>query len=148
MLWVLNFFPDWFFHLILLGGIGILMFASVVTKFPGLTQYGLEFKIVALVLIVAGLLFEGALSLEKDYKVQQAQLQHELDLANAKSAQIVTKVVDQVVYRDKIITVQGTNTVTYIDKWHDAIDKGCVLSKEAIDGINKNAAAPLIEVPK
>lgn len=142
MLWIITFFPAWFFHLVLLAGISILVFATVTSKFPGLAAYSVEFKIIALVLIIAGLMFEGAEQLQHDYTVKQAELQHEIDLANAKSQQVVTKVVDQVVYRDRIITKQGTNTITYIDKWHEAIDKGCVLSKEAIDGINKNADKP------
>lgn len=143
MLWIINFFPAWLFHAILLGGIAVLLAATLVTKIPGLTAYSLEFKIIALVLIISGLMFEGAETLNKDYLVQQAQLQHELDLANAKSAQIVTQVVDQVVYRDKIITKQGATTIQYVDRWHEAIDSTCTLSKEAIEGINKNAAKPV-----
>jgi hypothetical protein len=139
MLWLITTFPAWVFHLILFTGVAVLMFASLTSKIPGLAQYSLEFKIVSLVMIILGLMFEGALSLQNDYKIKEAELQHEIDVAEQKSATIVTKVVDQIVYRDKIITTQGTNTITYIDRVAPAIDKECTLSKEAVDGINQNA---------
>jgi Zn-dependent protease len=143
MLWLLNFFPVWVFHGILAAGVVALIVGAIANKIPPIMQYGLVLKLVGIVMIIAGLQFEGALSLKKDYDLQEAALKEQLLIAQAKGETIVTKVVEQIVYRDRTIVKQGADVVTYIDKWHEAIDKTCTLSKEAVKALNDAAKEPV-----
>ena len=143
MLWLLNFFPIWVFHGILAAGVIALIVGAIANKIPPIVQYGLMLKLVGIVLIVAGLQFEGALSLKKDYDLKEAQLKDQLLKAEAKGETIVTKVIEQIVYKDRVIVKQGQDVITYIDRWHEAIDKTCTLSVEAVKALNDAAIEPV-----
>lgn len=142
MLWIVSTFPVWVFHAVLILGIVLLVLTTITGNFPGLAVYSAQFKLIGLALVVAGLLLEGASSLHKDYLVKEAELQHQVDVANAKAPEITTKVVTQIVYRDRIITKQSEASNQFIKDNAAQIDHGCVLSKAAVDGFNKNLEAP------
>lgn len=144
MLWLLNTFPTWVFHGILFIGVMALFVTAVTSKIPVVSAYSLELRVVSLLMIIAGLMLEGAISLQKDYFLKEAALKEKLHIAETNAANAVTKVVEQIVYRDKVIVTQGTNVVTYIDKWHDAIDNNCTLSTEAINVHNAAAKSPVV----
>jgi hypothetical protein len=143
MLWLLNTFPVWVFHSILIGGFALLIVAYIFRMIPFVSAYALQIKVVSLVLIVAGLMFQGAISLKKDYDVREAKLQQEIDKANTRAAKIVTEVIEQVVYRDKIITKQGQDVIIYIDREAEKIDQACTLAIEAVNAHNAAATNPL-----
>jgi hypothetical protein len=143
MLWLLNFFPAWVFHGVLAAGVVAIILGVIAHNIPPAIQYGFMLKALGAVLIIAGLMFEGGLSLKKDYDLQEAALKEQLLIAQSRGETIVTKVVEQIVYRDRTIVKQGADVVTYIDRWHEAIDKTCTLSKEAVKALNDAAKEPV-----
>jgi hypothetical protein len=143
MLWLLNTFPVWVFHGILAAGILALIVGTIANKIPPIVQYGVLLKVLGLVLTVAGLQYEGALSLKKDYDLKEAALKEQLLIAQAKGETIVTKVIEEIVYRDRTIVKQGAEVINYIDRWHVDIDRTCVLSKEAVKALNDAAIEPV-----
>lgn len=148
MLWYIETFPIWVTHLILGIGIAGFVIGSVAHHMPTLEIYAVQLKVFGAFVILVGLMLEGAESLQKDYDVKRAELQHKLDIADAKSHEVVTQVVTQIVYKDRIIEKQSAASVQYIDRWHDAIDSTCQLSKEAIAGLNSNVDSPVLEEKK
>jgi hypothetical protein len=149
MLWLLNTFPVWVFHGILAAGVIALIVGAIANKIPPIMQYGMVLKVLGLVLIVAGLQYEGALSLKKDYDLKEAVLKQQLLIAQAKGETIVIKVIEQVVYRDKIITKKGADVIQFIDRETVKIDATCTLSNEAVKAHNDAASEPIVtEVAK
>jgi hypothetical protein len=149
MLWLLNTFPVWVFHAVLAAGVIAMVVGIAAHYFPPAVQYGFVLKLLGLVLIVAGLQYKGALSLKKDYDLKEAALKEQLLIAQAKGETIVIEVIEQVVYRDRIITKQGADVITYIDRMAPAIDATCTLSAEAVKAHNDAASEPIVtEVAK
>lgn len=143
MLWLLDTFPAWVFHGILGVGFVTLIIGAIANKIPPVAQYGLLLKVGGLCLIIAGLMFEGALSLKKDYDLKTGELQHKLEIAATQGETIVTRVVEELVYRDRVITKQGATVIQYIDREAEKIDATCTLSVEAVKAHNDAAATPL-----
>lgn len=144
MLWLLSTFPAWVFHSILIAGVTALIAGMIVRNFPPAVQYGFMLKLGGAFAIVIGLMFEGGLSLKKDYDLKEAELTAQLMTAQARGETIVVKVVEQIVYRDKIITKQGATVIQYIDRVSTVIDAMCTLIPEAVKAHNAAAAEPVV----
>ena len=106
----------------------------------------LPYRILIGALLLAGLFgygfYEGKITQSNVGKVAlDIAIQQKL-VAEQKASQITIQTVEKVVYRDKIIQVQGAKVTEYIDRWHEAIDQTCTLSKEAVSSLNQAAQEP------
>lgn len=146
MLWLLETFPDWLFHMVLAAGFAALIIGAIANKIMPLAQYGALIKISGLVLIIAGLMFEGALSLKKDYDLKTSELQNKLNIAATQGETIVTRVVEELVYRDRVVTKQGATVIQYIDRVSEKIDAACTVTEEAVQAHNDAARLTLDNV--
>jgi hypothetical protein len=142
-MWMLQFLPDavilWFCNILLLLGIGLTVLGFFVHKIPFLYQYQLPFKIAGVVLLAAGVYFRGGYAVEMTWRERVADLEKQLEVAAAKSAEVNTVIKDRVVFRDKIIKEQGKTLTEYVDRevvkvipdswaeyglsWPDPVDK-------------------------
>ena len=117
---MLQFLPDavilWFCNILLLLGIGLTVLGFFVHKIPFLYQYQLPFKIAGVVLLAAGVYFRGGYAVEMTWRERVADLEKQLEVAAAKSAEVNTVIKDRVVFRDKIIKEQGKTLTEYVDR--------------------------------
>jgi len=115
-MWLMNFLPDWIFHAILLAGVlGLL--ASFVLKFiPLFNTYKLPIQVGAILLIVVGVWFEGAMSNQAAWEARVAEMQAKVAAAEAKSAEVNTEVVTKLVNKTKIIHENGQDIINYVDR--------------------------------
>ncbi len=117
---MLQFLPDavilWFCNILLLLGVGLTVLGFFVHKIPFLYQYQLPFKIAGVVLLAAGVYFRGGYAVEMTWRDRVAELEKQLEVAAAKSAEVNTVIKDRVVYRDKIIKEQGKTLTEYVDR--------------------------------
>ena len=123
-MWLLNFTPDWFYHLILLVGI-LGLVASFVLKFiPFVSQYKLPIQVGALLLTIFGVYMEGGIANEQKWKHR----------ANSK---VITKYVTktEVVTQNRIVIQKEIS-----DKASD-IDANCKVVPSLVDVLNHSAAA-------
>ena len=121
-MWLMNFLPDWIFHAILLAGVlGLL--ASFVLKFiPFFSTYNLLIQIVAILLIVVGVWFEGAMSNQAEWEAKVKDLEVKIAEAEAKSAETNTKIVIKTVKQLELVRTRGNDIIKYVDR-EVAIDK-------------------------
>ena len=119
-MWVLQFLPDavilWFCNILLLLGIVLTVLGFFVHRIPFLYQYQLPFKIGGVVLLAAGVYFRGGYAVEMTWRERVAELEKQLEVAAAKSAEVNTVVQNKIVYRDKIIKEQGKTLIEYVDR--------------------------------
>jgi hypothetical protein len=119
-MWMLQFLPDavilWFCNILLLLGVGLTVLGFFVHKIPFLYQYQLPFKIAGVVLLAAGVYFRGGYAVEMTWRDRVAELEKQLEVAAAKSAEVNTVIKDRVVFRDKIIKEQGKTLTEYVDR--------------------------------
>ena len=85
-MWLLQWLPDWVFHLILLVGV-LGLGASFVLKFiPFVDQYKLPIQVAAVILIVLGVYMEGAISNQAWWELRVAEAEKRVAEAEKKAA--------------------------------------------------------------
>ena len=115
-MWLMNFLPNWIFHAILLAGVlGLL--ASFVLKFiPFFSTYNLPIQVGAILLIVFGVWFEGAMSNQAAWEAKVAEVQLKVAEAEVKSAEANTKIVTKIVKQLELVRTRGDDIIRYVDR--------------------------------
>jgi len=115
-MWLLTFFPYWVFDAVLL--IGILgLLASYLIKFiPFINTYQLPLQLIALTLTVIGVWFQGGITNDKQWETKVAELQKQVLVAEAKSAETNTEIVTKIVKQTQVIRERGDTITKYIDR--------------------------------
>ena len=115
-MWLMNFLPDWIFHAILLAGVlGLL--ASFVLKFiPVISTYKLPIQAAAILLIVVGVWFEGAMSNQAEWETRVAEMQVKVAEAEAKSQEENIKIVTKTVKQLELVRTKGQDIINYVDR--------------------------------
>ena len=141
-MWVLQFLPDSLIilvtNLLLLAGIAATVAGFFAHRIPVIWQYQLPFKVIGILLLVAGVYFRGGVAVEQTWRERVHQLEEKLKLAEAESAKVNEKIVEKIVYRDRVITKRGETIVQKVDQVI-TVEKDCRLPQEAIDVHNEAA---------
>ena len=103
MLWLINFLPDWGFHIVIFLGIGSLIASAILKRLPTLHTYSFIAYFAGLILIVGGVWFEGALSEKANWEEKVKDLENKVQVAEAKSQQVNTVIETKIVERVKIV---------------------------------------------
>jgi len=121
-MWLMNFLPDWIFHAMLL--IGVLgLIASFILKFiPAVGIYNLPIQIVAILLIVVGVWFQGAMSNQAEWEAKVKDLEVKIAEAEAKSAETNIKIITKTVKQLELVRTRGNDIIKYVDR-EVAVDK-------------------------
>ena len=141
-MWILQFLPDSLIilvtNLLLLAGIAATVAGFFAHRIPVIWQYQLPFKVIGILLLVAGVYFRGGVAVEQTWRERVHQLEEKLKLAEAESAKVNEKIVEKIVYRDRVITKRGETIVQKVDQVI-TVEKDCRLPQEAIDVHNEAA---------
>ena len=115
-MWILSWMPYWIFYAIFfLGVIGFI--ASLVMRFiPVVYMYKTPIQVVSIILIVIGTYMSGAISNEEAWQARVKELEVKVAESEAKAAKENTKIVEKIVYKDKIVKEKGDEIVKYIDR--------------------------------
>ncbi len=141
-MWLINFLPNWIFHLLLIGGIGAVIAAQVFKFIPVVSKYRLPILVSGIVLAAVGLFMEGAISNEEKWQLKVAEAEKRALAAEAKSAQENTKLVTKTVEKIKLIQdVQVVVQKEIVEK-ATVIDAECKVPREAVTLHNKAATRP------
>ena len=115
-MWLMNFLPDWIFHAVLLAGVlGLL--ASLVLKFiPVVSTYKLPIQAAAILLIVVGVWFEGAMSNQAAWEARVAEMQVKVAEAEAKSQETNVQIITKTVKKLELVRTRGDDIINYVDR--------------------------------
>lgn len=142
-MWMLSFIPDSLIalivHIILAVGVIGFFVGSFASKFPFISAYGNIVKIVAGILLVAGLYLEGGIGVEEEWRNKVAEAEAKVKIAEEKSKQENVRI--QTVYKDKVKIVKEQQIVIQerIKEVEKKIDAECKVASEAIDLLNQAA---------
>jgi alanyl-tRNA synthetase len=103
MSWLINFLPEWVFHIVIFLGIGSLIASAILKRLPTLYTYSFITYLTGLFLIVSGVWFEGALSEKTNWEEKVKELETKAQIAEAKSQQVNTVIETKIVERVKIV---------------------------------------------
>jgi len=147
-MWIMNFLPAWVFHAILtLGILGLL--ASVVLKFiPFISTYRIPLQVGALLLTIAGVWYEGAISNQAAWEAKVAALELKVKAAEAEAARENVKIVEKIVIQTKKVKEKGDDIITYVDREVIKYDNTCPIPVVVIKALNAAALNQAVEEGK
>jgi len=138
MFWILEIFPSWFWWLLLLAGFSGYFLSHLVP----LKTYQLPIKIVGGVVVLAVIFIMGLLYANGVWQQAASDLQHKVEVAEAKS-QVVNEIIkERVVTKTQVVKQRGENTVEYITREVVKHDASCVIPPEFVVAHNRAAEAP------
>ena len=119
-MWLLNFLPNYIFHILsLIGLIGL-----IVTLLPLPILYKSSIQIISIAILTFAIYMEGAISNQAKWQAKVAALQVEIAKKETISANITTEVITKYVDRVKIVKEKGNVIIkeipTYITKTDDS----------------------------
>lgn len=134
-MWMLNFLPDYVFHLLtLIGFVGIL--ASL---FP--IPYKSIVQIISVAIISFSLYTEGAISNEAAWQLKVKEVEAKIAIAEVQSVKETVKIKEKIVVKQQLIHEKGDDIIKYIEKEIVKYDNSCIIPKEFIQAHNKAAEA-------
>tara|TARA_R110000868_G_scaffold109812_2_gene298157 strand:- start:60 stop:488 length:429 start_codon:yes stop_codon:yes gene_type:complete len=141
-MWILNFLPFWFFHLITLLGVVGLVAGFVLGMIPIINKYKLPIQIFSLLLLVFGIYMEGAISNEEKWQALVKEMEAKVALAEEKSKNANSKI--EYKFLDKVKLVEKTQVVIQekLKEVEKVIDAKCEIDPSVISILNEAAKAP------
>lgn len=152
-MWILQWLPYWIFYAIFFAGV-IGFIASLVMRFiPVVYMYKTPIQVVSIILIAVGTYMSGAISNEEAWQARVKELEVKVAESEAKSAQENVKIVEKIVYKDKVVKEKGNEIIKYIDR--EVVKKeevvkfieNCPIPKDIID-VHNNAINQMNEAAK
>ena len=129
---LLNFVPDIFFHLLLIVGILGLIAGYLLNNIPFISTNAKTIQVVAILVTVVAVWFEGGISRDKEYREQIAELKVKIAQAEKESAEANTKLVEQLKENEKLRKEKKNATQTIVNQVVSKYDGNCVLSNAFI----------------
>ena len=137
-MWILKWLPFWIFYLMFFAGlVGFL--ATYLIRFipiPAIYIYKTPIQIFSVILITIGVYMSGAISNEEAWLAKVNELQVKIAESEVKSAQENIKIVEKIVYKDKIVKEKADVIIKYIDNELVKYDNQCKIPQEFITVIN------------
>ena len=140
----------WFCNILLLIGTVLTVAGFFIHRIPMplLWQYQLPFKIVGMLLLVAGVYFRGGYAVEAEWRERVAEVEAKLRAAEEQSVKENVRIQERVVKKTEYITRRGQDIIQYVDKEIVKYDVKfapggqCEIPREFITTINRAAEAP------
>lgn len=137
--WLLSLLPDWVWHVVLFLGIAAVLAGMFLKMVPFVSTYSLPIKAIGAAVTALALWMEGGIATEAKWLERVAELEEQVKVAEAKSAQVNTVI--ETVYVDKIQIVEKTKVITRnaIRNSANKIDRVCKIEPEVITILNDAA---------
>ena len=147
-MWFIDLLPFWIFHAICIAGIVGILLAQFIRFLPLLWPYKLPIQLIALVLLVSGVWFEGGMANEEKWQARVKELEEKVAVAEVKSketnVQIQTKYVTQI----KVIKEQTAQEVQSFKENHaQDLDSICKLPESTVVFHNRTSQNELSASP-
>lgn len=144
-MWMLYLLPSWYTHAVPILGLVLILLSMFLKVVPFISTYYIPIRIVGLVTLLFGIFFEGVMYSGKDLHDKVKELEAKVVAAEARSAEVNTKIVEKIVTKQKIVRERGADIVKYVDKEIIKYDVKfapggqCEIPKEFINIHNKAA---------
>lgn len=130
-MWFLDFLPYWIFYVILIVGVIGFVISKFVPAYYKTAIFG-----VSLISFVFGIFMLGAIYENKSWVAKVKEMELKIAEAEATSQKENVKIVEKIVYRDRIIRQKGQDIVKYIDREIVKYDNQCTIPDEVINILN------------
>ena len=115
-MWILYLLPSWYTHAVPVLGLALILVSMFLKVIPFISTYYIPLRIIGLVTLLFGIFFEGVMYSGKDLHDKIKELEAKVAAAEAKSAEVNTKIVEKIVTKQKIVKERGEDIIRYVDK--------------------------------
>ena len=115
-MWILYLLPSWYTHAVPALGLALILVSMFLKVIPFISTYYIPLRIIGLVTLLFGIFFEGVMYSGKDLHDKIKELEAKVAAAEAKSAEVNTKIVEKIVTKQKIVKERGADIIQYVDK--------------------------------
>ena len=146
-MWLLNWLPDFVFHLMLLVGLLAIGASFVLSFIPFVSQYKLPIQIAGIMLTVLAVWYEGGIAKDAEYKARIAEMQLKVAKAETASAEANVKLAEQILREQARIKDLTETNKKRLKELSDQLNKQCTVNNSVITVLN-DAAKNRKEVKK
>lgn len=147
-MWFLNFIPNSLLQTAILGtlfiGLGLYVFGLVINFFPAAYPYKEPIRILATILIVAGIYGYGSYANEMSWRAKVAEMQAKVAEAEAKSEKVNTVIETKIVKQKQVIHDVQVQIQKEIQVNEKLINAECKLDPVVIKILNSAATNPFL----
>ena len=119
-MWILHLLPDaliaWIVNIVLITGAVVTAAGFFVRFVPFVNQYRIPVQIAGILLLTAGVYFEGGYTTEMAWRERVKEVEAKLQVAQKQSAEVNTEIVTRVVTQTKLVTQRGQDIIKYVDR--------------------------------
>jgi hypothetical protein len=115
-MWILYLLPSWYTHAVPALGLALILVSMFLKVIPFISTYYIPLRIIGLVTLLFGIFFEGVMYSGKDLHDKIKELEAKVAAAEAKSAEVNTKIIEKIVTKQKIVKERGADIIKYVDK--------------------------------
>ena len=141
MIWILNWLEPETVLMLNTGLIAVaavvLLAASFIRYIPMINIYRVPIQLAAVAVLIFGIYYRGALSIELEWKQRVAELEKAVAAAESRSREINTKIVTRTVTRVKNHVEYRDRVKKEIEVKREIINADCSLNPAAIEAYNK-----------
>jgi hypothetical protein len=125
-MWILQWLPNWIFHLIVLAGIGGLLASWVIRFVPFIATYRFPIQVASIVLLVFGIYMEGSIANQAAWEAKVAEVKLEMAKKETASAEASVKVITKYVEKIKVVKETNDAIIKEVPKYiNQAADAKC-----------------------
>lgn len=141
MIWLLQLLPDSVLYIIIhaciaVGVVGLLV-ASFLKLVPFVNIYRTWIQLICVVLLAGGIYWKGAYEVEMTWRRRVAELEKQVQVAEAQARKINTKIVTRIRTKIQKQTVYRDRLRTEIQEKKVYIDRDCKLNPTAVELYNR-----------
>ena len=138
-MFILQFLPDWIFHLLLLVGLLGIVASIVLDSIPFISANAKAIQLASGIVLGIAIFFEGAISDNDAWKARAAALEKKVAQSEVKSAEANGALVSKLAQKEKEIAIKQNELKTRIQQQSQQMDAVCKVPTEVITILNDAA---------
>lgn len=135
-MWIINWLPEFVFHLIFLAGILGTIAGFVLGFLAFVNKYKFPIQVISLLVLSLGVYLEGGLAEKHKWELRVKEMEAKVAQAQAKSEKVNTQIVEKVITQTNTIKVRGDDIIKYIDREVRVFDSTCKIPDVGIRAHN------------
>jgi hypothetical protein len=139
-MWIVNFVPDFVFHVLLLAGLLGLVASFVLDSIPFVSTNAKAIQLASAVVLAIALFFEGAISDNASWQARVKELELKVARAETQSAEANSELRNKLAQKNKEIALAQQELRGRIQQNAVQMDAVCTVPRSAVDILNDAAA--------
>ena len=138
-MWILNWLPDFVFHLMLLIGILAIGASFVLSFIPFVSQYKLPIQVAGIILTVVAVWYEGGIAKDAEYRARIAAMELKISRAETAAAEANTRLAEQILKEQARIKDLTETNKKRLKELADQLNRQCSVNQDVINVLNDAA---------